>query len=86
MAAGRADHAGLVRRLDWFLCSTMSDPVDGLLETCCTGRAGGRMIQIVLDPYVLAAVAALAVLIYDLFRGLRADWRDARTDDPEHSL
>jgi hypothetical protein len=44
------------------------------------------MIQIVLDPYVLAAGAALAVLIYDLFRGLRADWRDARTDDPEHSL
>jgi hypothetical protein len=72
--------------LDWLLCSTMSDPVDGFLETCCTGRVGGRMIQIVLDPYVLAAVAALAVLIYDLFRGLRADWRDARTDDPEHSL
>ena len=44
------------------------------------------MIQIVLDPYVLAAAAALAVLIYDLFRGLRADWRDARSDDAEHSL
>ena len=44
------------------------------------------MIQIVLDPYVLAAMAALAVLVYDLFRGLRADWRDSRTDDPEHSL
>ena len=44
------------------------------------------MIQILLDPYVLAAFAGLAVLIYDLFRGLRADWRDAQSDDPEHSL
>jgi hypothetical protein len=44
------------------------------------------MIQIVVDPYLLAAGAGLAVLIYDLFRGLRADWRDARSDGPEHNL
>jgi hypothetical protein len=40
----------------------------------------------VFDPFVLAAGAGLAVLIYDLFRGLHADWRDAGSDDPEHSL
>jgi hypothetical protein len=44
------------------------------------------MIQIVLDPYMLAAGAGLAVLIYDLIRGLRADWRDARSDGAEHNL
>jgi hypothetical protein len=42
------------------------------------------MIQIVLDPFVIAAEACLAVLVYDLIRGLGADWReDARSDDPE---
>ena len=44
------------------------------------------MIQIVLDPFVLAAEACLAVLTYDLFQGLRAGWRDARSDDPDHTL
>jgi hypothetical protein len=44
------------------------------------------MIQIVLDPYMLAAGVGLAVLIYDLIRGLRADWRDARSDGAEHDL
>ena len=44
------------------------------------------MIQIVLDPYMLAAGAGLAVLVYDLFRGLGGDWRDAGSDDPEHNF
>jgi hypothetical protein len=44
------------------------------------------MIQIALDPLVLAAEACLAVLVFDLFRWLRSGWRDGHSDDPEHSL
>ena len=41
------------------------------------------MIQIVLDPFVIAAEACLAVLVYDLIRGLGAGPReDARSDNP----
>ena len=44
------------------------------------------MIHLVVDPFVLAVEACLAVLAFDLFQGLWDGWRGAQSDDLEHSL
>ena len=41
------------------------------------------MIQILFDPFMLAAAACLAVLVFDLFQGLRPGWRDGSDEDSD---